>query len=504
MKKFFCYFTTFFLFTSTSLFFSCASKDQVVNNNENQTESLTKSESEDLSTSNNQFESEDNTQSEDSQNDLDSKINIDDFPTPEDFEEVEVIDEPIVIDFPEMDENKTNDKEKLQKKEENQIIIEEKIEEFETLEPLESLEPLNTFVEEEKQQNEKNVDKNEKVALENFPIIEVQSEETSQETDSTEEETETFEESELELLYESIVPSRKITINLGEKLIITYPGVNWKFYGITDKSKDLELLKRTIIKTNTAFEFVSKKDGTKILHFYKLDNLTQNYIDDFIEIQIISNNESDVIEITDENEEIKTSSKQPEKTVKKAPEYKKIESPKKIGTKKNQEKKENPVQKTEVEQEKLIEEKQIIQNKTENQKEEKSIESKENVAEKEPAKSIEKLEQIEENIENKELQKELTESEINSLLTEAQNLYNQKKYKDSLQKVQLFLEYSPSKRDDALFLQAQLYETQSEIKDIKKAINIYNTIINNYPTSKHWDNSNKRVIYLNRFYLKGR
>ena len=96
--------------------------------------------------------------------------------------------------------------------------------------------------------------------------------------------------------------------------------------------------KRTIIKTNTAFEFVSKKDGTKILHFYKLDNLTQNYIDDFIEIQIISNNESDVIEITDENEEIKTSSKQPEKTVKKAPEYKKIESPKKIGTKKNQEK----------------------------------------------------------------------------------------------------------------------------------------------------------------------
>ena len=90
------------------------------------------------------------------------------------------------------------------------------------------------------------------------------------------------------------------------------------------------------------------------------------------------------------------------------------------------------------------------------------------------------------------------------MLTEAQNLYNQKKYKDSLQKVQLFLEYSPSKRDDALFLQAQLYETQSEIKDIKKAINIYNTIINNYPTSKHWDNSNKRVIYLNRFDLKGR
>ena len=61
------------------------------------------------------------------------------------------------------------------------------------------------------------------------------------------------------------------------------------------------------------------------------------------------------------------------------------------------------------------------------------------------------------------------------MLTEAQNLYNQKKYKDSLQKVQLFLEYSPSKRDDALFLQAQLYETQSEIKDIKNchAPNVY-------------------------------
>ena len=88
-------------------------------------------------------------------------------------------------------------------------------------------------------------------------------------------------------------------------------------------------------------------------------------------------------------------------------------------------------------------------------------------------------------------------------MVEANNLFKQKKYKESLEKVKAFLEFSASKRDEALYLQAQLYETQSEIKDIKQAIKTYNTIIENYPTSKYWDEANKRVIYLNRFYMKG-
>ena len=70
--------------------------------------------------------------------------------------------------------------------------------------------------------------------------------------------------------------------------------------------------------------------------------------------------------------------------------------------------------------------------------------------------------------------------------------------------VNLFLELSVEKRDEALFLQGQLYESQSNVKNIKKALESYNSIIANYPSSKVWEDANKRIIYLNRFYLKGR
>ena len=97
-----------------------------------------------------------------------------------------------------------------------------------------------------------------------------------------------------------------------------------------------------------------------------------------------------------------------------------------------------------------------------------------------------------------------TEKSDVDLLISAKKLYNEKKYKESLEKVNLFLELSVEKRDEALFLQGQLYESQSNVKNIKKALESYNSIISNYPSSKVWEDANKRIIYLNRFYLKGR
>ena len=97
-----------------------------------------------------------------------------------------------------------------------------------------------------------------------------------------------------------------------------------------------------------------------------------------------------------------------------------------------------------------------------------------------------------------------TKSEIDDLLISAKKLYNEKKYKESLEKVNLFLELSVEKRDEALFFFVFLYESQSNVKNIKKALESYNSIIANYPSSKVWEDANKRIIYLNRFYLKGR
>ena len=473
----------------------------------------------------------------------------------DELDEIEVIDEPIVIDFfPAEDEAENNDSKNVEAKDSDNIILEEIIEDFEELTPIEEIEKTENSVEnkdlensnnfdsqliQENQKNENNLETTEvnpsteqesetltEENIENFPIIEVESEENQQDEIS---------QSELEILYANIIPSRKISINLGEKILITYPGLNWKFYGITDDSKDVELIERNKIRTNTTFEFITKNSGIKILHFYKFDNVTQNYIDDFIEIEIISENtEDEVLDVSLLEEEKSNVAKTETKTVE-APKYKKVESAKKIGTKKQINEESQKIQETESKETDKIEKvqkeientKKIIQNKNKivkksedskvsntsdeeiikNKVQKQVVQKKETVVKKSEEKTVETKTEIEANSTPEEENEEspsLSKSEIDDLLISAKKLYNEKKYKESLEKVNLFLELSVEKRDEALFLQGQLYESQSNVKNIKKALESYNSIIGNYPSSKVWEDANKRIIYLNRFYLKGR
>ncbi len=523
------------------VFFSCASKPAP----ETEVEQTIDAPSENIN--NVEKETSEETSTENSENNND-EYEIDEL------DEIEVIDEPIVIDFfpiEEEEDSENNDSKNVEVELSDNIILEEKIEDFEELTPIEEIEKTEISIENKDLENSNNSDsqliqENQKEEnnleatevnpsteqetetptednIENFPIIEVESEENQQD--------DTISQSELEILYANIVPSRKISIKLGEKILITYPGLNWKFYGITDNSKDVELIERNKIRTNTTFEFITKNPGIKILHFYKFDNVTQNYIDDFIEIEIISeNSEDEVLDVSLLEEEKSNVEKTETKTVE-APKYKKVESAKKIGTKKQIKEENQNKEKTESKETDKIEEVQkeekVIQNKNKvvkksedskvsktsdeetnkNKVQKQVVQKKETKVKKSEEKPVETKTKIEEKAtleEENEESPSLLKSEIDDLLISAKKLYNEKKYKESLEKVNLFLELSVEKRDEALFLQGQLYESQSNVKNIKKALESYNSIISNYPSSKVWEDANKRIIYLNRFYLKGR
>lgn len=529
------------------VFFSCASKPAP----ETEVEQTIEAPSENIENVEKETSEETSTENLENNND---EYKIDEL------DEIEVIDEPIVIDFfpiKEEEDSENNDSKNVEVELSDNIILEEKIEDFEELTPIEEIEKTETSIEnkdlensnnsdsqliQENQKEENNLEATEvnhsieqetetptEENIENFPIIEVESEENLQD--------DTISQSELEILYANIVPSRKISIKLGEKILITYPGLNWKFYGITDNSKDVELIERNKIRTNTTFEFITKNSGIKILHFYKFDNVTQNYIDDFIEIEIISeNSEDEVLDVSLLEEEKSNVAKTETKTVE-APKYKKVESAKKIGTKKqikeenqNKEKtesKEKETDKIEKVQKEIEKEDKVIQNKNKvvkkledskvsktsdeetnkNKVQKQVVQKKETEVKKSEEKPVETKTKIEEKATPEEENEEspsLSKSEIDDLLISAKKLYNEKKYKESLEKVNLFLELSVEKRDEALFLQGQLYESQSNVKNIKKALESYNSIISNYPSSKVWEDANKRIIYLNRFYLKGR
>ena len=74
------------------------------------------------------------------------------------------------------------------------------------------------------------------------------------------------------------------------------------------------------------------------------------------------------------------------------------------------------------------------------------------------------------------------------------------KYQEANLLLSEFFEYSTDRIDEGLFLQGQIYEAESPVKDIKKSIENYEALIKNYPSSEYWNDANKRIKYLRRFY----
>ena len=71
----------------------------------------------------------------------------------------------------------------------------------------------------------------------------------------------------------------------------------------------------------------------------------------------------------------------------------------------------------------------------------------------------------------------------------------------ALKTLEIFFEKAVSKIDEGLFLQGQILESKSNVQNIKGAIDSYELIVKNYPSSPYWAQANKRTIFLRRFYI---
>ena len=302
---------------------------------------------------------------------------------------------------------------------------------------------------------------------------------------------------------EDIVPSRSVTLKKFEYLDITYPGTGWVYMGLIDNSKDLAYFGRKLGTKDTKFSLQARNAGRKIVHFYRNDPLTGKYLDDYIEVVILSENGSN-------------------KTHIEAPEYKLPVQ-----------KKENPVKKTQAAEE--AEESEASEKSESTEKIEKSEVAKTSANTKtsatatsskttsnatsattnaKPAASTaaattsaksDTSDAIEESTDEAQTMIATTTAvDSSTLLKEAQLLYDEKEYAASLKKLNQFFEYSTDNRDEALYLKGQILEAKSDVRDIKGAIDAYTTLTKNYPASKLWDSANKRIIYLKRFYLEVR
>ena len=262
---------------------------------------------------------------------------------------------------------------------------------------------------------------------------------------------------------EQIVPSRKVTVNTNETLSITYPGYGWIYLGSESDNNNLVSTGRKVENEETVYTLTAKRAGTQLQHFYKVDTITGNFIDDWIEVEVLDNKGSVY-------------------TIVKAPNYAEIvperpETPAVASSKKNistaeiLEKEVKPTEKRSYEN--YVPEPEVVNTTvTETIIPEPSVNDyKENLS-------------------------------ADDLLLKAKSLFNEKQFVESQKYVNNFLEIATNRRDEGLFLQGQILEQDGVTKNIKESIASYTNLIENFPESDLWDAANKRIIYLNRFYIQ--
>ena len=281
-----------------------------------------------------------------------------------------------------------------------------------------------------------------------------------------------------------ITPSRSVSLKKGETLVITYPGSGWIYMGSTSEYNNLASRGRKLGTTDTKYTLLAKEAGTQIHHFYKVDNLTGEYIDDYIEVTVLEKkgNSSTVVNAPDYSQLVP----------------KKPETPAKATPKPATVQKEEPTEAATSTETKaadtIASEKTTTTKTTANTK-----------ASTPKATATQEDEVIEVETEDAVIviDEEETEETVNlePLLDKARIGISSKKYDEAYTALTQYLEFSTDNRDEALYLLGQLLESDSPYKNIKQAVETYQTLCDSYPASKYWDQADKRIVYLKRFYI---
>lgn len=418
------------------------------------------------------LQNSENTQNkpENDENQLSEKIDEDELladseneteETQEDFVEPEVKDSPFV------EETKTATDEQNPESSENKQNEAQDIPETNEEEP-ELLPKTEENSGEENPQTDKKLELNESSMenQENLP-------QNGQEPESKDELSEEIEEEEPKENTEQTesnpqkTPSRSMTAKNNQYVDIIYPGRGWIYMG-EDEGKDqiLRYFGRKLGTENTTFTLRTTKSGETVLHFYKNDVLKGEYIDDYLEIKVLE-------ESAKPNERAK------------APSYEESVPQKPVRLEKKAETQEEAQKTDEIKN---------IEEKTSDNEQKLSSQDETNL----------KKNDVSNNVSNevsRPEQKKSLKIDTKNLLEQAKKDFEAKSYAQALSEVQQYLDTQNTRIDEALFLQGQILEADSEVKNIKSAIDSYNSLIKNYPASTFWQEANRRKIYLNRYYV---
>lgn len=277
-----------------------------------------------------------------------------------------------------------------------------------------------------------------------------------------------------------IIPSRSVSAKINQFIDIVYPGKGWIYLGEVKAVKPpvISFSKRVRDNENTLFSLQAKRAGTTLLHFYKQDPLAASYLDDYVEVNVLNERgtardhirleahplpDATSVQPSENNENANGQSAQAGSSGQNG-------TPSAANTTSGAE--------------------AIAGGNGTTSGINGSAASAGTTGKGSQNKNAGETETAIEAVLN-----------ADALFEKAQTAYNEKRYADALQALDEYFKIAEKNIDRALFLQGKIYESNSEFKNIRKALAVYEKLSAAFPESDLWESARKRVIYIKRFYL---
>ena len=257
----------------------------------------------------------------------------------------------------------------------------------------------------------------------------------------------------------AIVPRRSVNAKINQFIDIPYSGRKWIFLGETEATSPpvVRFVNRTFSGDDTLFSVRAKNPGKTVLHFYRQDALENTYIDDYVAVEVLDE------KALGTNEHVRAAEIAFGQS---ASAQDAASSPAAAG----------------------------LSNASSAGEGERTV----------PAASLSAaatgVSAAGGKTDSDAAQKKSAEAE--QLYAAAQKAFEEKRYyNDSLMSLQEYEASAGEDSDKVLILRARLYESDSEKRNIKAALEAYEKIVTFFPESVFWDEAKRRSTYLRRFYF---
>lgn len=241
-----------------------------------------------------------------------------------------------------------------------------------------------------------------------------------------------------------IIPSRSTDLYSNQTLEVWYPGSGWVYLGDASSRNGLSYQTRKLDGKDTLFTFKAQTPGSYILEFSRFDVLSDTFSSDALAVTVKEPDSSRIGKIRAPNFTFNSSeSESANNGIKQVNSLSNLSNSLPI---------DEPVLRSIPEQPRVIAEKKS----------------------EDPSALI------------RDVKAALSNGGIDTAL----NLLDQ------------FFAVALSDLDEGWFLRGQAYEANSEKRDIRKALNAYETLVSAYPDSQRWGEADSRIRYIRQFYLR--